>query len=201
MLNTHYHSDHTGGNEILGKSAPIIAHANNRKRLVEEPDFPEGGLQDITFDDKISIHFNEEEIKAVHFPHGHTDGDLVIFFTGSNVVHMGDDFAAGGFPYVDLEAGGSVEGLKNNIANVIEQLPPDVKIIPGHGPVSSLEDLKTYHRMLVETIDVVTNRIRAGIMDLEQIKAAGLPDRYNDWGSGFITTERWIETIYNSYSR
>ena len=85
----------------------------------------------------MSVHFNGEEIKVIHYPHGHTDGDSVIFFTGSNVVHMGDNFFAGRFPFVDLESGGSVEGLTKNIGEIIGKLPAGVKIIPGHGPISS----------------------------------------------------------------
>ncbi len=208
ILNTHWHGDHTGGNPVFGPEAPIIAHTNVRKRLSTEersgnrtrPAMAEEGLPVITFDDAVSVHFNGEEIKAIHFPHGHTDGDTVIFFTGSNVVHMGDDFFSGMFPFVDLGSGGDVEGLTKNIAAVIKKLPADVKIIPGHGPVSTLDDLKTYHRMLVETTNIVREAMAAG-KSLEEIKAEGLPEEWSSWGSGFISTERWLETIHRSLSR
>src|ERR1041385_3381718 len=121
ILNTHWHGDHTGGNKEFGPEAPIIAHDNVRKRLSTEqhsdffkettPASPKEALPVITFDQALSVHFNGEEIRAIHFPHGHTDGDSVIFFSASNVVHLGDDFFAGRFPFVDLESGGSVEGL------------------------------------------------------------------------------------------
>lgn len=207
VLNTHWHGDHTGGNETFGKEAPVIAHHNVRKRLMTEqtalgttyPPAPEGALPVLTFGDAVSIHFNGEEIKAVHFPHGHTDGDSVIFFTGSKVVHMGDDFFAGGFPFVDLASGGSVQGLIDNIGKVLGQIPADAKIIPGHGPLSTVEDLKAYHRMLQETTKIVRQRMEAG-RTLEQIQAEGLPDEWKQWGTGFIDTKTWISTIHESYS-
>ncbi|MEE9234511.1 MAG: hypothetical protein V3U28_03610, partial [Candidatus Acidoferrales bacterium] len=127
-------------------------------------------------------------------------GDTVIFFTGSNVVHMGDDFFSGRFPFVDLVSGGDVEGLTKNIAEVIKKLPADVKFIPGHGPVSTLDDLKTYHRMLIETTNIVREAMAAG-KSLEEIKAVGLPEEWSSWGSGFIPAERWLETIHASLSR
>ena len=208
ILNTHWHGDHTGGNVVFGPEAPIIAHTNVRKRLRGELAAAGGNAQPappdawpvITFDESLSVHFNGEEIRAMHFPRGHTDGDSVIFFTASNVVHMGDDFFAGRFPFVDLSSGGDVEGLKNNIASVISKLPADVTIIPGHGPISKLEDLKTYHRMLVETTDRVRAAMRAG-KSPDQIKAEGPGNEWKDWGSGFINADRWIETIHRSYSQ
>jgi glyoxylase-like metal-dependent hydrolase (beta-lactamase superfamily II) len=208
ILNTHWHGDHTGGNQVFGPEAPIIAHTNVRKRLSTEWQGPFGLVRPqpkeawpvITFDHSVSVHFNGEEIKAIHFPRGHTDGDTVIFFTGSNVVHMGDDFFSGMLPFVDLVSGGDVEGLTKNITAVIKKLPADVKIIPGHGPVSTLDDLKTYHRMLVETTNIVREAMAAG-KSLDEIKAEGLPEEWSSWGSGFIPTERWLETIHRSLSR
>ena len=208
ILNTHWHGDHTGGNVVFGPEAPIIAHTNVRKRLRGEltaagrnaQPAPPDAWPVITFDESLSVHFNGEEIRAMHLPRGHTDGDSVIFFTTSNVIHMGDDFFAGRFPYVDLSSGGDVEGLKNNIASVISKLPTDATIIPGHGPISKLEDLKTYHRMLVETTDRVRAAMRAG-KSPDQIKAEGLGDEWKDWGSGFVNADRWIETIHRSYSQ
>lgn len=208
ILNTHWHGDHTGGNVVFGPEAPIIAHTNVRKRLTGElaaagrnaQPAPKEAWPVVTFDESLSIHFNGEEIKATHLPHGHTDGDSMIFFTQSNVVHMGDDFFAGRFPFVDLGSGGDVDGLKNNIGSVISMLPADVTIIPGHGPISKLDDLKTYHRMLVETTDRVRAAMHAG-KSLDQIKAEGPGDEWKDWGSGFINADRWIETIHQAYSR
>ena len=207
ILNTHWHGDHTGGNVVFGPEAPIIAHDNVRKRLATEqkseffkrttPASPKEALPVITFDQSLSVYFNGEEIRAIHFPHGHTDGDSVIFFRNSNVVHLGDDFFAGRFPFVDLESGGSVEGLIKNIGELITRIPATAKLIPGHGPISTLDDLKNYHRMLVQTTEIVRQKIAAG-KTLDQIKSEGLPDEWKPWGTGFIKSDLWIETIFKS---
>ena len=207
ILNTHWHGDHTGGNVAFGPEATIIAHDNVRKRLSTEqksavfnrttPPSPKEALPVITFDTTLTVHFNGEEIRAIHFPQGHTDGDSVIFFTASNVVHLGDDFFAGRFPFVDLESGGTVEGLIRNIGEIITKIPEGAKLIPGHGPISTIDDLKSYHRMLQQTSEIVRQKIAAG-KTLEQIKSEGLPDEWKPWGEGFIKTDRWVETIYRS---
>ena len=206
LLNTHWHGDHTGGNEIFGKDATIIAQTNVRKRLSVDTILlgeavkaaPKGALPIITFDQSLSVYFNGEEIKVIHFPSGHTDGDSVIFFTKSNVVHAGDDFFKDRFPFVDLQSGGSVQGYTRNVGEIIAKLPTDAKIIPGHGSLASLDDFKRFHQMLIETTAIVQDSMKAG-KSLEQIKQAGLPDKWKDWGTGFIKTDKWIETIYQSY--
>ena len=207
ILNTHWHGDHTGGNVAFGAEATIIAHDNVRKRLATDqksevfnrttPASPKEALPVITFDQSLSVHFNGEDIRAIHFPHGHTDGDSVIFFPVSNVVHLGDDFFAGRFPFVDLESGGSVEGLIKNIGELVTKIPATAKLIPGHGPISTLDDLKSYHRMLQQTTEIVRQKMAAG-KTLDQIKTEGLPDEWKPWGEGFIKTDRWVETIYKS---
>jgi cyclase len=146
------------------------------------------------------VHFNGEEIRAIHYPRGHTDGDSIIFFTGSNVVHMGDDFFNGMFPYIDLGSGGDVEGYERNVAAAITRIPPGAKIIPGHGPLATIDDLKTFHAMLVETIGIIRQRMKAG-KTLEQIQTEGLPDKWKSWGSGFINTRTWINIVHQSLSR
>jgi cyclase len=207
ILNTHWHGDHTGGNIAFGPEAPIIAHDNVRKRLSTEqksevfksttPPSPKEALPVITFNQSLSVHFNGEEIRVIHYPQGHTDGDSVIFFTSSNVVHLGDDFFAGRFPFVDLESGGTVEGLIKNIGEIIGKIPEGAKLIPGHGPISTVDDLKSYHRMLTETTDIVRQKIAAG-KTLAQIKTEGLPDEWKPWGAGFIKTDLWLETVHKS---
>lgn len=206
VLNTHWHGDHTGGNAVFSKEATVVAHANVRKRLIAGANLPgykvepapKEALPVVTYDNAVSVHFNGEEIRVIHYPAGHTDGDSVIFFTTSNVIHMGDDFFAGRFPFVDIDSGGSVDGLTRNIGDVIAKAPAGVKIIPGHGPLSTVEDLKTYHNMLRETTDLIRQRMSQG-KTVEQAKAEGLPDKWKGWGTGFINTDRWIETIYRSY--
>src|SRR5688572_14174533 len=184
VLNTHFHFDHTNANPVFGREALIVAHANVRRRLAADMTvlgqphkaLPKEGLPVVTYETALSIHFNGEEVRVIHFPAGHTDGDSVVFFTGSNVIHMGDDFFAARFPFVDIDNGGSVEGLTRNIAEVIARAPAGVKIIPGHGPLSTVEDLRAYHAMLVETTEIVRARLSAG-RTLEQVKAEGLPDK------------------------
>lgn len=206
VFNTHWHPDHTGGNPAFGKDSLIIAHENVRKRL-STPDssgrefkpLPPVGLPVITYNEGLTVHFNGEEVRAVHYPKGHTDGDTILFFTGSNVVHLGDNFFAGRFPFVDLGSGGSIEGLTKNIGELIKVIPADAKLIPGHGPISNINDLKTYHQMLNETVSVVREAMKQN-KSLEEIKKAGLPEKYKDWSWSFISADRWIETIYNEYS-
>jgi glyoxylase-like metal-dependent hydrolase (beta-lactamase superfamily II) len=208
VLNTHYHGDHTGSNPVFGKEATIIAHDNVRARLATEqtvrgqkiPASPKAALPVITYAQSVSIHFNGEEIRVIHFPNGHTDGDSIIFFHNSNVIHMGDHFFTGRFPFVDIESGGSVEGLTRNVEAIIARVPADSKIIPGHGPLSTLDDLKLYRRMLTETTALVRKGMAEG-KTLEQLKAAGLPEEWKSWGTGFINTGFWIETIFNSLSK
>lgn len=207
ILNTHWHGDHTGGNVVFGPEAPIIAHDNVRKRMSAEqkseifkrttPAAPKEALPVVTFNQNLTVHFNGEEIRAIHYPHGHTDGDSVIFFTTSNVVHLGDDFFAGRFPFVDVDSGGNVEGLTRNIGEIIEKIPAGAKLIPGHGPLSTIDDLKTYHNMLIKTTDIVRQKIAAG-KTLEQIKTESLPDEWKSWGTGFIKTDMWLELIHRS---
>jgi glyoxylase-like metal-dependent hydrolase (beta-lactamase superfamily II) len=210
ILNTHWHGDHTGANAQFGPEATIIAHDNVRKRLSSEqkipffkstvPASPKEALPVITFDGSLSVHFNGEDVRAIHYPHGHTDGDSVIFFTTSNVVHLGDDFFAGRFPFVDVDNGGNVVGLTKNVGEIITKIPAGAKLIPGHGPLSTIDDLKLYHRMLLETTDVVRKKVAAG-KTLDQIKSEGLPDEWKSWGTGFIKTDQWIELIHISLTQ
>lgn len=206
ILNTHWHGDHTGSNAVFGPEATIIAQSNVRRRLENggvvlgskvDPVTKEA-LPVITFDESLSIFLNGEEIKAMHVPNGHTDGDSVIFFTAANVVHMGDQFFNGMFPFIDLESGGSVDGYVRNVGAVLEKLSADVKIIPGHGPLATIDDLRKYHRMLVETTGFVMKRMHEG-KTVDQIKAEGLPAEWKPYGTGFINEGDWIDTIVKGH--
>ena len=203
IFNTHFHADHTGGNRAFGQHAAILAHVNVRKRLATGGEFgkrhiepaPAVALPEIAFEQSASVFFNDEEIRAVHFPRAHTDGDIAVFFVNAQIAHLGDLFFNGIFPFVDLEYGGDVETLTQHIAALIDQLPADAKIIPGHGPVATLDDLKAYHRMLVETTDSVRTRRSKG-MSLDQISAEGLDAQWASWEWSFVPARRWIETVY-----
>ena len=207
IFNTHWHGDHTEGNQFFGKDSIIVAHKNVRQRLLQintifgektQP-YPDFALPMITYAESVSIHFAGEEVRAVFYPNGHTDGDSVIFFTKANVVHLGDDFFVGRFPFIDLENGGSVQGLVNNIGMLVKQIPADAKLIPGHGAISTPDDLKNYHQMLLETTKIVQDAMKKK-KTLDEIKKAGFPDKFKEFGSGFIKTDAWIETIYKSYT-
>src|SRR5687768_7215051 len=208
IVNTHYHGDHTGGNEHFGKTAPIVAHENVRKRLASgvtrrgqtTPPAPKGALPVLTFDESVTIHLNGEEVRAVHMPHGHTDGDSVIWFTKSNVVHMGDDFFNGFYPFIDQENGGSVRGLIANLDKVLSMVADDAKIIPGHGPLSDKAGLRRFNDVLKATLSAVETAMKAG-KSLEQLKADKvLADWDAAWGQGFIKTDVWIDTLHRELS-
>lgn len=197
LINTHWHGDHTGGNAQFGKDAVIVAHRNVRERLGGKSDTPKAALPVVTFDQTASVHFNGEEIRIIHLGPGHTDGDSVVHFKTSNVVHMGDQFFSGRFPFIDLGSGGDVAGYIRNVEAVLTWIPADAKVIPGHGPLSTVEDLRRFHAMLVETTGIVRKAIQDG-KTLEQVKAEGLPEKWKEWGAGFINTPRWLEISYNS---
>lgn len=207
VLNTHYHFDHTGGNLDFGKaSSTIVAHENVRKRLaqgsiikrfnVTTPPAAKEALPVITFDKTASIHLNGEDIRAIHFPNGHTDGDSVIFFTKANVVHMGDCFFNGSFPFVDLDSGGTVLGYIQAMEGVLKQANQDTKFIPGHGPLATTDDARQYVAMLKESRDIVASAVRKK-MTREQMKANKILGKFEEpYGKGFIKTDDWIDTLY-----
>jgi glyoxylase-like metal-dependent hydrolase (beta-lactamase superfamily II) len=151
----------------------------------------------ITFDHDVTVHLNGEDIRALFFPAGHTDGDSIIFFPKSNVVHMGDDFVTYGFPFIDVDSGGSINGMIDGVEKVIVQVPADVKIIPGHGPVSSLDDLRAYLTMLKATRDVVAKALAEGTT-LDQMKQAKLLAPWKKYSGDFINEDAFLETLYNS---
>jgi len=202
VINTHWHRDHVGGNAAFGKDGTLIAQAAVRKRMAAGQDLlgtpvppaPPEALPVITYADALSVHFNGEEIRVRHLPPGHTDGDSLVWFTGSNVVHLGDQFFNGMFPFVDLSSGGSVTGLEASIAALLAELPADCKLIPGHGPLSDMAGLAEYHRMLVASIDAVRKGLASGA-SLADIQAKGLPAEWSSWSSSFVPTAKWLETI------
>ena len=208
IINTHYHPDHTGGNEQLGKSAPIVAQENVRKRLKEGtttmfgpmPAAPKGALPIVTFNDTLTLHLNGEDVRAVHFPGGHTDGDSVIWFTQSNVVHMGDNFFNGFFPVIDLDNGGGVRGMIRVVEKVASMIPADTKVIPGHGPLGDRDSLRKFAEMLKATSAAVQAGITAG-KTADQMKAEKVLEPWAEWGKGFIKADRFVELLVRDLSR
>jgi len=209
LINTHYHGDHTGGNEAFGGEATIIAHENVRKRLQSgskfgprvTPPAPKAALPVITFNDRATVHANGEDIRAIHVQNGHTDGDSVIVFPAANVVHMGDDFFNGLYPVIDVENGGTVKGMIAAIEKILPTLADDVKIIPGHGPLGDKKALRAFVEMLKGTSAAVENEIKAG-KTLEQIKKDNVLAPWADtWGKGGIPADAYTETLFADLSR
>ncbi|PYT99565.1 MAG: MBL fold metallo-hydrolase [Acidobacteria bacterium] len=211
VINTHYHGDHTGGNEPFNNAgSTIIAHDNVRKRLetggtagngasikMENKPAAKAALPIITFQHEVTVHLNGEDIRAMHFPSGHTDGDSIIFFPKNNVVHMGDDFVRYGFPFIDVASGGSVQGIIDAMEKTSMQLPADVKVIPGHGALSNMDDVRAYTKMLKETTAVVQKALD-GHKTLEQMKQEKILAPWEKFSGNFVNTDAFIETLYNS---
>lgn len=204
LLNTHVHGDHVGGNSHFGPQTTIVAHTNIRKRMIDEyneaedksPVQGKDGWPVVTFDNSLSIHFNGEEIKMIHLPHGHTDGDAVVHFTKSNVIHVGDLLFNGMFPYVDLGNGGTVDGYIENVKHLLQMIPDDITIIAGHGPIADKPTYTSFLNMLESTVSIIRDA-RANGVTMEDLQKQGLGDEWTSWSWSFVPTERWIETIYN----
>jgi cyclase len=211
VINTHYHGDHTGGNEPFSNTgSTVIAQDNVRKRLESGGTGGNGGslkfeskpankasLPIITFGQDVTVHLNGEDIRALHFPSGHTDGDSIIFFPKNNVVHMGDDFVRYGFPFIDVASGGSVQGMIAALEKAMAALPADVKVIPGHGAISNLDDVRAFVKMLKETSAVVQKAIDKH-QTLEQMKQAKILAPWDKFAGPFMTSDAFIETLHNS---
>ena len=209
VVNSHYHFDHAGGNAAFGADSAIVAHANVRKRLLENrhaganfsaTPFPAEALPIVTFNESVTLHWNGEAIDVIYFGNpAHTDGDVAIYFRDSNVVHAGDQFPnLGGYPYIDRDVGGSALGLRDNMAQLLEIVDGETKIIPGHGPLATKADLQKYHDYVAETIDYIEGQKSAG-KSLEEVQEAGLPEKYEPYGNGPLSPEPvWIGYVWAS---
>ncbi|MDN5201814.1 MBL fold metallo-hydrolase [Fulvivirgaceae bacterium BMA10] len=207
VINTHWHGDHVGGNEIFGKAGSIIvAHDNVRKRMSTDqfmerfqrnvPASPKAALPIISFDKKITFHFNDDEITVFHGTSAHTDGDAVIYFHKGNTIHMGDAFVTYGYPFIDAGSGGSIVGEISFLEDVLKMINDDTKVIPGHGELSTKKDIVNFKKMLVDIKDKVAKGVASG-KTINEVLAAEPTKQYDaSWNNGFIKSEDFIKMIY-----
>ena len=212
ILNTHWHFDHTGGNENFGKAGVVIvAHENVRRRMSVEqfvttfpqavPASPSGALPVVTFTDAVTFYYNGDSISAIHVPPAHTDGDVIVWFKHANVIHMGDTFFNGRYPLVDLASGGSSEGFIATADRVLALSDANTKIIPGHGPLGDRVALQAFRTMMATVRDRIKQAIAAG-RTLDQVKAAKPTADFDAvWGNGRITPTLFVEVLYQDLSR
>ena len=209
VLNTHWHGDHTGGNENLGGSgALILAHDNVRRRMSAEqfialfdekvPASPAAALPVVTYGDDVTFHLNGDEIHCFHVPPAHTDGDSIVVFRKANVVHMGDLFFNGLYPFIDVSSGGSLEGMIGASERMLGQIDDQTQVVPGHGPMAKKADLQAFRDMLAGVRDRVKPLVSAG-KTLAEVQAAKPSAAFDDkWGKGFIKPETFVATAYES---
>jgi len=208
LINTHYHGDHTGGNEKLGAGGTLIfSHDNVRERLstgsyikefsMQRPGISPVGLPVVTFSEDISFHLNGDTIRAIHVPNAHTDGDSFIYFKAANVIHAGDFFFNGIYPFIDVTHGGSLKGMIKAVDLVMSLADENTKIIAGHGPVGDIKQLASYRRMLWTVYERLRKLKAAGKSAQEAVAAKPLADLEAAWGDGIFKSDQWIEMIYS----
>ena len=212
LVNTHWHRDHTGGNENLGKQGVlIVAHDNVYARMSGDtgiaafktvvPASPKAALPVITFNDNVTFRLNGEEIRVAHYRNSHTDGDSVIYFTRANVIHTGDIGFNGSYPFIDVSSGGSIAGMIDSIRALLELADDDTRIIPGHGPISDKQGMQEYLEML-ETVRERMNGLIAEGKSLEEIVALKPNADYDAaLGQGFINPEQFLRILHSDLAR
>lgn len=205
LLNTHFHGDHTGGNSAFKKEGAIIfSHQNTRDRIAsivnsDQKKIDKSALPTVTFTDKLQLNHNNETIQAFHIAEAHTDGDIALYFPNSNVIHTGDVFFNGKYPFIDIENGGSVSGYIKGLEKIAMVCNEDTKIIPGHGDLASLKELNYTKNMLQNIYKQVTYHY-VKEKSLEEVLAmSDITAEYdeNDYGKGYVSTEMFIKTLYN----
>ncbi len=209
VINTHWHGDHTGGNEHMGETgAIIVAHENVRKRMSTEqflkafntrtPPSPPGALPVVTFTDAVTFHWNGDDIRVFHVAPAHTDGDAVIHFQKANVIHAGDTFFNGMYPFIDTSTGGSLDGMIAAADRILARADDETKIIPGHGPLANKADLITFRDMLATVRTRIRELIEAGKTRDEVVAAHPTADLDATWGKGFLQPDAWVGIVYDA---
>lgn len=204
LANTHHHGDHTGGNVNISKlNTPILAHENVYKRIKSNTKQSDEALPVITFNDKMSIYINDEQVLFFHVDHAHTDGDALLYFTKSNVLHTGDTYFSGRYPYIDLNSGGSVNGLINAVKQTMILIDDETKIIPGHGKLSNKSDYENFLKMLESLKEATLNEINNGKTEDDVASNAALTKTYDDlnFDCCFISSEKIRRTFYKSLKK
>lgn len=212
VVNTHWHEDHTGGNENLGKAgAVIVAHENVRKRLSTEQFItafgrkvapsPDAALPKITFQDQVTFHWNGDTVRVIHVAPAHTDGDSVVRFEKANVIHTGDVFFNGLYPFIDSSSGGSVQGMIAAAAGLLELVDAETQLIPGHGPLGNRAALEAYVKMLETARDRIAPLIAAGKSADEVVAAKPTAELDATWGGGFLTPDAWVRVVYGAWKK
>ncbi len=194
IVNTHFHGDHTGSNDFFAHKAPIFAHQNVRERLANKELAEQVALPVVTYQNGLTIYLDDEEIQLTHFPSGHTDGDTVVYFKKANVLHTGDLFFELGFPYIDLNNGGSVQGYLASVQQLINSIPDDVIIIPGHGKLTGKKRFQDFANMIEYSIERVSKFLDQG-KSTQEILALGIGKDYQQWSWRFINEEKWLKTL------
>lgn len=207
LINTHYHGDHTGGNEKLGQKGTLIfSHHNVRERLetgstiaafkMTRPPVTKDGLPVVTYSKKVKFHLNGDTVHVKHVPHAHTDGDSFIFFEKANVIHAGDFVFNGFYPFIDVHHGGSLKGMIRAVDKVLRLSDDKTKIIPGHGPLADKKQVAEYRNMLATAYERL-RKLKAEGKSAQEAAAAGpLDDLEATWGDGLFKGARWIEIIW-----
>ena len=208
LVNTHWHGDHVDGNKAFGPAAVIVAHENTRAlNAADQTVFgsiikalPSGALPVLVFADRMAAHAGGLTLRLVHYPHAHTNGDIVVFIDALKIVHMGDMFFNGMFPYMDVPSGGDIVSWVHQLDVILAALPEVVKVIPGHGPLAGKGELKAFRDMLFDSAELVQGQMKKG-RTLKEIQAAGMPDRFAPWAKGFMSVPGWLELVYRSLEK
>lgn len=212
VVNTHWHADHTGGNENFGRAgAVIVAHHNVRRRLAEGmdhelldrtiPPAPEEALPVVTFGEDLDLHWNGDTLEVRHVEPAHTDGDAVVWFRDADVVHMGDTYFNGFYPFVDVQSGGSIDGMIAAVDGVLARATDRTRIIPGHGPLSNRAELRVYRRMLATVRERIAEAVEAGLDADATVAEAPTADLDAKWGGGFMAPESFVRIVHHDLSR
>lgn len=209
VINTHWHGDHTGGNENLAaQGALIVAHENVRRRMSTEqfveafdrriPPASRASLPVVTFEDRVTLHLNDQTLTAIHLGPAHTDGDAIVLMSPANVIHTGDVYVAGAYPFIDISSGGSLDGLIAATSQLLEMTDADTKIIPGHGPLSNRVELDAWSAMLRDVRGRILTAIETGKTADEVVQARPTSQWDARYGDGFMTPEQFVRIAYQS---